>query len=785
VGLRHSLDYLRYLEPEYAAARPLRARARARTPLPVRALIRVPGMRTKPMRRALGFVLRRLEAATPVPAWTTRYIRQSDPDVVLVAPLIGLGSTESDYLRAAAELGIPTVLPVASWDNLTNKGLLHDTPTLTIVWNEPQVEEAVRLHGVPRDQVIAVGAHSFDHWFEWEPSTTREEFARRRGLDASRPLVLYLGSSFFITGDETVFMREWLERIRGHARLGDAAVLFRPHPYNVVGWSELEIEEAGRTRIWPRTGEAPTDAEKRADFYDSLYHADAVVGLNTSAQIEAAIVGRPVLTLVTEQFETQEGTLHFGYIADSGNGSGFVRVARTWQQHLDQIADAIDHPDGHRERGESFVRTFVRPRGLDHPAAPAAVDAVERAAHTAVAPRRSGVVLPALLLLSSPLLPLLRPIFQPRRTARLASKRVRGWLKQVRRTRKNLAKARKAAASKSRPSGAGVAPEKTTRGGTPIPAETRRKLERKAARAAEKGGPKKLDEDIFHALMHPLDRAEDSARDRKQTRASRAGARPPQARPRKAGRKKGRRASVAKSRRRWEKRVRRRWKRSKRGLRTVYDMRHRSTYGSTIRKLPSRNELPTLLNARGLQGNGAEIGVKTGGFSQHLLEGWRCTRLISIDPWLSASQDEYDDRSNVAQDEFEVYYEKTRERLAPYGSRSEIWRLKSVEAAERIADGSLDFVYIDARHDYESVLEDLGAWLSKVKPGGILAGHDYADGDFVQGRFGVKSAVDEFFGRLGLHVHVTQGPSAVELFPSWVVEVPERAVVPERRLVGR
>jgi hypothetical protein len=205
-------------------------------------------------------------------------------------------------------------------------------------------------------------------------------------------------------------------------------------------------------------------------------------------------------------------------------------------------------------------------------------------------------------------------------------------------------------------------------------------------------------------------------------------------------------------------------------------MRYRSTYGSTTTKLPSRNELPTLLNARGLQGDGAEIGVKTGGFSEHLLQGWRCTRLISIDPWLSASQEEYDDRSNVAQDEFEVYYEKTRERLARYGSRSEIWRMKSVEAARRVPDGSLDFVYIDARHDYDSVLEDLDAWFSKVKPGGILAGHDYADGDFEQGRFGVKSAVDEFFGRLGLHVHATQGPSAVELFPSWVVDVPAEGV---------
>jgi hypothetical protein len=146
---------------------------------------------------------------------------------------------------------------------------------------------------------------------------------------------------------------------------------------------------------------------------------------------------------------------------------------------------------------------------------------------------------------------------------------------------------------------------------------------------------------------------------------------------------------------------------------------------------------------------------------------------VSIDPWLSADPDEYVDRSNVSQDEFERYYAQTRERLARHGSRSSIWRMTSVEAAANVPDHSFDFVYIDARHDYESVKEDLEAWCSKVRPGGILAGHDYVDGDLPQGEFYVKSAVDEFFGARGIPVHSTEGPSAVEMFPTWIVEVPE------------
>jgi hypothetical protein len=222
--------------------------------------------------------------------------------------------------------------------------------------------------------------------------------------------------------------------------------------------------------------------------------------------------------------------------------------------------------------------------------------------------------------------------------------------------------------------------------------------------------------------------------------------------------------------------LRRRWKYTRRGIRRIYNRRYRFTYRRTSKRVPSRDELPALLNARGLDGRGAEIGVKLGKYSDELLTNWRGEELVSIDPWLAADPDEYVDRSNVSQEEFDRYYADTRERLSRFGDRSSIWRTTSVEAAARVPDHSFDFVYIDARHDYDSVKEDLEAWCAKVRPGGILAGHDYVDGDLPQGEFYVKSAVDEFFGARGIEVHATEGPSAVEMFPTWIVEVPEGGI---------
>jgi hypothetical protein len=204
----------------------------------------------------------------------------------------------------------------------------------------------------------------------------------------------------------------------------------------------------------------------------------------------------------------------------------------------------------------------------------------------------------------------------------------------------------------------------------------------------------------------------------------------------------------------------------------AWDMRYRPTYARRLDRILCRDELPAVLNARGLTGIGVEVGVRRGTYSHLLLWNWKGAKLISIDPWLEDAPDAYVDKSNVTQSNHERLYEDTRRRLAPFGSRSEIWRLTSLRGAERLAERAVDFVYIDARHDYESVLEDLHAWFPKVRSGGILSGHDYVTGRFPQGEFGVRRAVDEFFDDRRIPVFTTRAHPPADPFPTWVVEVP-------------
>jgi len=181
----------------------------------------------------------------------------------------------------------------------------------------------------------------------------------------------------------------------------------------------------------------------------------------------------------------------------------------------------------------------------------------------------------------------------------------------------------------------------------------------------------------------------------------------------------------------------------------------RDTYANSVAWLSERAELPHLLNSRRLLGCGVEVGVQHGEHSETILGTWLGRHLISVDPWKTDAAGQYVDVANVTQGEHDILYGETRLRLARFGSRSSIWRMTSREAAARIPDYALDFVYLDARHDYASVMEDLDAWHAKVRPGGILAGHDYIDGQLLAGDFGVKRAVDEFFGARGTPVHTT------------------------------
>ena len=377
--LRAGIDYLRYLGPEFEGAAKLRVRAERNAPAFVPSMLKRPGMNTPPGRRLLARMLGILDRAVPHHPDIEQFVRACAPDILLVTPLVEPGSPQSEYVRAARALGIPTGLCVYSWDNLTNKGLIHESVDVVTVWNDAMKQEAITLHGVPPERIEVTGASAYDHWFEWQPRESRVRFCSRVGLPADRPYILYVCSSRFIAPQEVDFIRRWVTELRASSdALRDVGVLVRPHPQHFKPWKAAPLSDLERLTVWPREGANPLAEESRAEYYDSIYHSAAVVGVNTSALIESAIVGRAVYTVLAPEFrDTQQGTLHFHHLLHV-NG-GVLNVAKAMPEHAQQLEAAVRGP-GDDQRCRRFVEAFVRPYGVGVPATPRLVAAIERTA---------------------------------------------------------------------------------------------------------------------------------------------------------------------------------------------------------------------------------------------------------------------------------------------------------------------------------------------------------------------------------------------------------------------
>ena len=408
---RRTRFYLRFFGQAYQSTPALRLRARKRAPHL--------GMwladRIGPAGRGLlERLLNLLEQSTRSAAIYHNYLRDHEPDIVVLTPLVVLKTAQLDLIRAAMELGIRNVWAVASWDHLSSKGELNLVPQRIMVWNDVQKREAVELHNLPADRIIVTGSQVFDDWFGRQPSTTREAFCARVGLRPDRPIVLWVCSSLLEgSAPEPPFVLRWVKHLRQseHPVLRDCGILIRPHHEHGEAWRKVKVAGMENVACWPRMGDIPVDDRSKSDYFDSLYHASLTVGLNTSAMIEAAILGHPVHTILPPEFQdSQEGTVHFHYLLNGPNA--LLRGARSLDEHAAHLAEALEGR-ADTERSARFVRTFVRPRGLDVSATSVVVQEIEA---IAAAPAPARLPVPAWTYL-------LRPILHP--FAAAAAARVR------------------------------------------------------------------------------------------------------------------------------------------------------------------------------------------------------------------------------------------------------------------------------------------------------------------------------------------------------------------------
>ena len=286
---------------------------------------------------------------------------------------IGAGRLRRQRPRA----GIPVGMLLYSWDNLSTKGCLHRPPDWMFVWNERQRAEARRCTSFPRTASSSRARRGSTRSSRCAPPDRARSFTRRSvSIRASRRS----STSARRCSCRRASWRSCAPGSRRSAarparsasatfssgRIRTSRCLATTSPSEEITWPSVRGAKGFVARPFddPRAIVLKTSDRARQGLFECLVHSAAVVGLNTSAELEAAIVGRPVYTVIAgdEDADGQSSTLHFHYLLEEHGGC--VRRASDLAEHVAQLQAELERPRD-RTTIRRFAGEFLRPHGID------------------------------------------------------------------------------------------------------------------------------------------------------------------------------------------------------------------------------------------------------------------------------------------------------------------------------------------------------------------------------------------------------------------------------------
>jgi hypothetical protein len=298
-------------------------------------------------------------------------LEKYQPDLVVLTRVFGWAADEP-VLKCAASLGIPTVLLVASWDNLT-KGVFPTRPDRLVVWNPIMFEEAQELHGFRAEQIFIGGVPQFDIYADRSRIPDRETFFRRVGADPSKGLISFSMTDPKICPDE-VDVIELLCKAASEGRLHKPCqILARVHPQSAArgaaylerlkGLPGLLIDVPGRATT--RFIDRDPSVDDMLHLAATVLHSDVVTNTRSTIAIDGVALDRPVVCAGFDGYRTlpyQDSVRryldysHYRKMLDIGG----VRVASSPDELIAFVNDYLRDPTLDREGRARIVERECR-----------------------------------------------------------------------------------------------------------------------------------------------------------------------------------------------------------------------------------------------------------------------------------------------------------------------------------------------------------------------------------------------------------------------------------------
>ncbi|MBI2617111.1 hypothetical protein HYW55_03205 [Candidatus Gottesmanbacteria bacterium] len=320
-------------------------------------------------------VLHSLEKSAPPDSQIMKELIGKKPHVVVASPVNMRYSEEVEYIKAANALNIPTVIAIHSWDNLTTKGLFHVRPGTFLAWNSIHKKELTQIHKVSSSLIKIMGAPLFDKWFTiGKKIQTRKQFFGKLGIKEGQQYIIYLGSSANIAFDETWLVKNLAREIAKspNQEIRNLILLVRPHGANQEIFKQIKLRNV---KVLFRSFEIADTKEAIEEFCLSLKYAICSIGINTSAMIDAVIIGKPVIALRPHEYERTNAikALHFQYLLKKN----IYLQANTIGQAIAHIKRIEKMGNELKKSQNLFIRNYIQPYGLNTSAGEAASDIIE------------------------------------------------------------------------------------------------------------------------------------------------------------------------------------------------------------------------------------------------------------------------------------------------------------------------------------------------------------------------------------------------------------------------
>jgi hypothetical protein len=278
----------------------------------------------------------------------------SDTDAMLVATT----DMEKDQILIYAfkRTGIPVVCLVHSWDNLPAAGLLSAIPDRLLVWNSPMAEDAVSLHGVPREQIDIVGVPQYETYRRIAENTNRGNFKARFQIPEDAKIVTYTGGVAWAHPGEPEILENLIAEI-ARGRFGKVILIFRMHatderaPFYIKKYANtnlpIRLDKADSGFAAMNTGKIGA-LDSVTEFVELMQFSDVVLNMASTVSLDAILFNTPVIcpnldlgvSISVWNSRNMYDTSHYSRVVESGA----ISVPKSMNQLLSAIDNALRNP---------------------------------------------------------------------------------------------------------------------------------------------------------------------------------------------------------------------------------------------------------------------------------------------------------------------------------------------------------------------------------------------------------------------------------------------------------